>query len=55
MQLLLSDLLRLEGIEVESYQEREGGLVLNVEAKSESATCLAVAKSVLISIKIMVV
>lgn len=39
MQLLLTDLLGLEGIEVESYQERGGSLVLDVEAKSESATC----------------
>lgn len=39
MQLLLTDLLGLKGIEVESYQERGGSLVLDVEAKSESATC----------------
>lgn len=39
MQPLLTDLLGLKGIEVETYRDRGGGLLLEVEAKSESATC----------------
>ena len=39
MQLLLSDLLGLDGIEVETYQARGNSLVLEVEARSESSTC----------------
>lgn len=39
MQPLLTGLLGLEGIEVETFQERGSALVLNVEAQSESATC----------------
>lgn len=39
MLLLLSELLGLPGIDVESYETNEEGLILNVEAHSESATC----------------
>lgn len=39
MQLLLTDLLGLKGIEVEAYRDHANGLLLEVEAKSESATC----------------
>ena len=39
MQPLLTDLLGLKGIEVETYRDHGGGLLLEVEAKSESATC----------------
>ena len=39
MQLLLTQLLGLEGIEVETYEERGNRFILEVEAKSESATC----------------
>lgn len=39
MQLLLSDLLGLDGIEVETYRANGSGLVLEVEAKSESSMC----------------
>lgn len=39
MHLLLTDLLGLKGIEVEAYRDHANGLLLEVEAKSESATC----------------
>ena len=39
MQLLLTHLLGLEGIEVEAYEERGNRFILEVEAKRESATC----------------
>ena len=39
MQLLLTHLLGLEGIEVESYEELGNRFIVEVEAKSESALC----------------
>ena len=39
MQLLLTHLLGLEGIEVETYEERGNRFIVEVEAKSESALC----------------
>lgn len=39
MQILLTQLLGLEGIEVETYEERGNRFILEVEANSESATC----------------
>ena len=39
MQLLLTHLLGLEGIEAETYEERGNRFIVEVEAKSESATC----------------
>lgn len=39
MQFLFTQLLGLEGIEVETYEKRGNRFILEVEAKSESATC----------------
>ena len=39
MQLLLTDLLGIEGIGVETYQDRGSALILEVEPKSRSAAC----------------
>lgn len=36
---LLTELLGLPGIDVESYETNEDGLTLSIEAHSESATC----------------
>jgi transposase len=36
---LLTELLGLPGIDVESYAETEEGLILSVEAHSDTATC----------------